>query len=1326
MWGHACGDGAVEPAGPTQPPDPLRPTTLTVTPATAELAARGATVQLTAEVRDQNGQVIAGATVAWTSSDASIATVSPSGLVTATASGATTITARAGSAFGTAEITIKDSDRAALVALYEATDGPNWVNSENWLTDAPLRAWYGVSVDQSGRVVKLDLSGQYDSTNRQWGEHGLKGPIPPELGNLASIEHLNLTSNTLSGPIPPELGNLTNLRLLNLASNNLSGPIPPKLGSLFSLEYLDLSYNRLSSLPTAIGNLSVHSLKIQYNNLSGPIPSSLGNIGNLETLVLGNNRLSGPIPPELGNLTKLEWLFLDSNELSGPIPPELGNLTKLEWLSLVKNQLSGPIPPELGNLTNLTRLYLGETALSDPIPLSLLQLARLERLWVGDSNLCVPRTPPFAAWLQGLDWNDSDKLPDCNAGDLAALKSLYAAAGGTGWTRSDGWLGMGWIDEWYGVTADSLGRVVGLDLGRNGLTGRLPANLGSLDRMNELQIGDNALSGPLPLSLTRVPLRQLHYADTDLCAPSGASFQKWLDAIPSHQGTGVECAPLPDRDALVALYEATNGSNWADRQGWLTDAPVGEWHGIDVDGAGKVVKLDLAANRLSGAIPPELGNLSNLTNLSFGGNDLSGPIPPELGGLSSLTNLSLSWNDLSGPIPPELGNLSNLTNLSLGGNDLSGPIPPELGNLSNLTNLSLDQNALSGAIPPELGDLSSLTNLSLDWNDLSGSIPPTVGNLVNLTHLYLRSNDLSGPIPPELGDLSRVRFLQLNDNTLTGPVPYQLGGLSFVEELYLDNNDLSGPVPPEFGAMSNLRALRLANNPGMAGPLPAAVMDLRHLNELMAGRTDLCVPRDPGFQAWLEGIAERWISSCADAVSSAYLTQAIQSQEFPVPMVAGERALLRVFLTSNTANGVDIPPVRARFYRNGRETHVEDIPGKSVPIPTAIVEGDLSSSSNARVPGHVIQPGLEMVIEVDPEGTLDPALGVAKRIPEEGRLPVDVRPVPLFELTLVPFVTGEPRDSSMVDLAKAVAANPENHDLLWATRDLLPVADLDVKSHEPVLTSSSNPSGMLRETIAIRAMESGSGHWMGIFPFSFSVAGGIAQLSGWSSASTPRPGTVAHELGHNLSLQHAPCGTVGDPLFPHADGLIGAWGYDFRGDGELVSPDTPALMSYCGPRWISDYHFLKALRFRLSKAGSAVSTAVAPSRVSALLLWGGTDAEGVPFLEPAFAVDALPELPQFGGDHRITGRTTGGTELFSLTFDMPEVAGDDSGSSFAFVLPVRSGWQGSLAAITLTGPGGSFTLDGDSNLPMAILRNPQTRQVRASLAKVRPHLQIMA
>ena len=157
-----------------------------------------------------------------------------------------------------------------------------------------------------------------------------------------------------------------------------------------------------------------------------------------------------------------------------------------------------------------------------------------------------------------------------------------------------------------------------------------------------------------------------------------------------------------DREALVALYNATDGDNWNASANWLSDAPLSEWSRVLTDNDGHVVVLILPGSGLSGEIPAELGSLSNLQGLYLDENKLSGEIPPWLGNLSNLIELDLSGNALSGEIPAWLGSLSNLAHLYLNDNALSGEIPPELGNFSNLTYLFLTNNDLSGCLPMSL------------------------------------------------------------------------------------------------------------------------------------------------------------------------------------------------------------------------------------------------------------------------------------------------------------------------------------------------------------------------------------------------------------------------------------------------------------------------------------------------------------------------------------------------------------------------------------------------------------------------------------------------
>jgi len=146
-----------------------------------------------------------------------------------------------------------------------------------------------------------------------------------------------------------------------------------------------------------------------------------------------------------------------------------------------------------------------------------------------------------------------------------------------------------------------------------------------------------------------------------------------------------------DRAALVAPYDATGGANWK------SDKPLGEWHGITTNAAGRVTGIVLDRNRLAGTIPTELANLTELEELNLFINGLTGVIPTELTTLSNLRELQLHSNDLTDVIPTELATLSNLEELDLGYNDLTGTIPPELGNLAKLRDLSLYANDLTGA-----------------------------------------------------------------------------------------------------------------------------------------------------------------------------------------------------------------------------------------------------------------------------------------------------------------------------------------------------------------------------------------------------------------------------------------------------------------------------------------------------------------------------------------------------------------------------------------------------------------------------------------------------
>ena len=304
---------------------------------------------------------------------------------------------------------------------------------------------------------------------------------------------------------------------------------------------------------------------------------------------------------------------------------------------------------------------------------------------------------------------------------------------------------------------------------------------------------------------------------------------------------GEDGAAHPDYAALMALYNSTNGSNWYTHTNWGSPCSVCEWSGVTCDGNGRVTSLLLQSNNLTGELPDDLGNLSELRYINCIDNALTGDIPSTLGNLSNLEVLYLSGNQfssLSGSIPPELGNLSNLTTLVLAENQLSGSIPTELGNLSNLTTLGLSGNQLSGSIPTELGNLNNLAALYLHANQLSGGIPASLGNLNNLTALYLHANQLTGNIPASLGNLSNLAELYLGNNQLNGSIPVEFGNLNNLNLLVLDDNQFSGNIPAELGNLSNLTKLSLSENQ-LTGNIPVSLGNLSNLVELYLSHNQL-------------------------------------------------------------------------------------------------------------------------------------------------------------------------------------------------------------------------------------------------------------------------------------------------------------------------------------------------------------------------------------------------------------------------------------------------------------------------------------------------------
>ena len=241
-------------------------------------------------------------------------------------------------------------------------------------------------------------------------------------------------------------------------------------------------------------------------------------------------------------------------------------------------------------------------------------------------------------------------------------------------------------------------------------------------------------------------------------------------------------------EALIALYDSLDGQNWNNTYtNWNTATDPCDWDRVTCNDIG-VKALSLYDYQLSGDIPPEIGDLTNLQFINFSINSITGLIPPELSKLNNLQHLFLNKNQLSGVIPVGLEQLVKLQDLSLFENQLSGTVPMELKSLSELNNLRLADNNLSGVIPSELGDLNKLKILTLSGNQLSGSVPESLGKLTRLEALWLHHNQLTGQIPESLSNLQDLGSVLLHSNQLSGDVTWLTTLTDTVEFINLSSN----------------------------------------------------------------------------------------------------------------------------------------------------------------------------------------------------------------------------------------------------------------------------------------------------------------------------------------------------------------------------------------------------------------------------------------------------------------------------------------------------------------------------------------------------------
>ncbi|XP_062012890.1 probable LRR receptor-like serine/threonine-protein kinase RFK1 isoform X1 [Rosa rugosa] len=224
-----------------------------------------------------------------------------------------------------------------------------------------------------------------------------------------------------------------------------------------------------------------------------------------------------------------------------------------------------------------------------------------------------------------------------------------------------------------------------------------------------------------------------------------------------------------------------------------------------------VTKLMFKGYSLPGLLPPQLVNLPYLQEIDFAFNYLNGTIPKEWASMK-LTYISVLANRLSGEIPKELGNITTLTYLSFEANRFSGVLPPELGNLINLRTLMLSSNQLTGNLPEAYAGLTSLGDFRLNDNNFTGAIPGLVQNWKLLRRLEMHSSGLIGPIPSNISLLYNLKLLRISDiNGQSQEFPF-LRNMTGIVKLVLRNCNIFGEIPTYIWSMTNLEMLDVSFN----------------------------------------------------------------------------------------------------------------------------------------------------------------------------------------------------------------------------------------------------------------------------------------------------------------------------------------------------------------------------------------------------------------------------------------------------------------------------------------------------------------------------------
>ncbi|WRX26821.1 Leucine-rich repeat - like 10 [Theobroma cacao] len=466
------------------------------------------------------------------------------------------------------------------------------------------------------------------------------------------VSSIDISNNKIQAQIPADIcSTFPHLERLLLSMNTFKGNIPPCLGGMSHLSLLDLSNNQLSGgVPEELSmSSSLKILRLSNNNLTGKIVPTIFTSNLLLELYLDGNNFVGEIPDidsfNVGFPYFLSDIDISNNNLSGKLPRWIWNMSNLNSLALSNNHFEGSIPMELCNSGELLFLDLSQNNLSGSIP-SCFNPPHIQHVHLSGNRLSGP--------LTGSLYNSSSLVTlDLTANNLA-----------------------GNIPEWI----DTLSALSVLLLKANHLEGRIPVQLCKLYSLSIIDLSQNKLSGPIPSCLGNLTSGSSFYKSSTYGGYYSFSDQDIRKYI------GMET--ITDLSVPSHLYPSGYMEEWIE---FTTKRGSYRYGGDILD---YMSGIDLSCNKLTGQIPFELGNLSEIHSLNFSHNKLIGIIPSSFSNLKQIESLDLSYNNLSGTIPVQLVELNFLEVFSVAHNDLSGKTPERKAQFGTFDESSYEGNPL--------------------------------------------------------------------------------------------------------------------------------------------------------------------------------------------------------------------------------------------------------------------------------------------------------------------------------------------------------------------------------------------------------------------------------------------------------------------------------------------------------------------------------------------------------------------------------------------------------------------------------------------------------